>query len=101
MSELTSEPVHLVRNVCDSCAVWCESAEYETGDHRGTQAPAEATCLECLKLAAAYGVQAHARLDVILIPSELCPECKNLSVRPHGGSGVRCSTTGCGYWFCY
>ena len=31
----------------------------------------------------------------------ICPECKNKSVAPNGFSGVKCTTPGCNYWFCY
>lgn len=31
---------------------------------------------------------------------EDCPECKNRSVVSKW-SGVKCTTPGCGYWFCY
>jgi hypothetical protein len=63
--------VHLWRNVCDACMMWCEGTiegkkigEIElSGMEEGVMRICEVTCLECLKIACAFG-------DVIRIRRE-------------------------------
>jgi hypothetical protein len=55
--------VHLWRNVCDGCMMWCEGTlegsridEIELPEMSdGVVGVGEVTCLECLKTASAFG----------------------------------------------
>lgn len=53
-------PIHLVRNVCDGCAVWCDGDHY---DDSCTDEPQEADCPACLWKAYNYGLEARRRLQ--------------------------------------
>jgi hypothetical protein len=77
--------IHLARNVCDGCAVWCHFDRDKIGDAREvdkdrvdhyeegyTSDPAEADCYACLKTAEAYGAAVKSRLWA-LEPKERAP----------------------------
>lgn len=60
-------PIHLIRNVCDGCAVWCETGRfYEEGS---SEEPADVTCRACLHAAEEYGEQAFVRLAQLALES--------------------------------
>jgi hypothetical protein len=54
------QPIHLVRNICDACAVWCKANHYDDG---ACDDPEDATCADCLDEARRYGGQAHKRAE--------------------------------------
>lgn len=65
------EVVHLFRNVCDGCAMWCEGdvegkKGYENAEvpenEDGVRSISKATCLKCLETACAFGDAVRKRL---------------------------------------
>jgi hypothetical protein len=80
--------IHLARNVCDGCRVWCQFDRNNIGDtiERDDEAcdhyadgydsdPAKATCRNCLATAVAYGEACARRLDECFDPTYDDEEC--------------------------
>lgn len=72
--------IHLARNVCDGCAVWCHFDRDNIGDPCArvpyedkadhyedgyTSNPAEATCVPCLVRTEAYGAMCRDRHEFL------------------------------------
>jgi hypothetical protein len=72
--------IHLTRNVCDACAVWCQfdvadwgSPARENPTNVGgdwTNDPALADCVACLEYAWQHGLAAKARLSALRAPAD-------------------------------
>lgn len=63
-------PIHLVRNVCDGCAVWCNLDGERKVDHYREGAcndPEDTTCEPCLDAARAYGERVKARMHELRV----------------------------------
>jgi hypothetical protein len=76
--------IHLTRNVCDSCAVWCqfdpsdwertarENPTYASNEHESTHLPSEADCWRCLDAVREYAEEAARRQDDLPCGCDRC-----------------------------
>ncbi len=54
--------IHLQRNICDGCAMWCDTEEDLP---KSTKRVEKSTCTDCLRAATGFGLVTARRLEIL------------------------------------